>query len=306
MANILLRSPYYQYRAEANALSAKLELSVNGNLEYTIVKDTVGTSALFEISELVADFLDVTYDGTYTSQTVVISGVISFYSKKSAAGEKVGVSTQFDHIGLDGYSTFKEGKNSELTDETLMQANTVVYAPEGVSGYIPYIDEGQIVYHPFNGSSTSETVVTIPITINRTCDPKYTPIKVTFVNKFGALQDIYFDKKSINKYSSTSENYRRNIIGLDGSYDTTKHQSYNKNFSSTESITLNTGFVNEGMDEVINQLILSPYIWGTIGAEILPFKIQTTDQTRKTQLNDKLINYTIEFDYAFDTINNIR
>ena len=306
MANILIRSPYYQYATQAGSLSAKLELSINGNLEYTIIKDTVGTSVLFEISELVADYIDITYNGTYVSQVVVSSGVITFYSGKNASGSIVGTPTQFNHIGLEGYSTFKEGKNYTIADETLLQSNTIMYVPEGVAGVIPYIDEGEIVYQSFSTSATSATVVTIPVTINRTCDPKYTPIKVTFVNKFGALQDIYFDKKSVNKYSTTSENFKRNIIGIDGSYSTTRHQSYNKNFSMSESITLNTGFVSESMDEVINQLTLSAYIWGEINSEIIPLKIVTTDQTRKTHLNDKLINYTIEFEYAFDSINNIR
>lgn len=306
MANILIRSPYYQYATQAGSLSAKLELSINGNLEYTIIKDTVGTSVLFEISELVADYIDITYNGTYVSQVVVSSGVITFYSGKNASGSVVGTPTQFNHIGLEGYSTFKEGKNYTIADETLLQSNTIMYVPEGVAGVIPYIDEGEIIYQSFSTSDTSATVVTIPVTINRTCDPKYTPIKVTFVNKFGALQDIYFDKKSVNKYSTTSENFKRNIIGIDGSYSTTRHQSFNKNFSMTESITLNTGFVSEQMNEVINQLTLSPYIWGEINSEIIPLKIVTTDQTRKTHLNDKLINYTIEFEYAFDSINNIR
>lgn len=306
MANILIRSPYYQYATETGALSAKLELSINGNLEYTIIKDTVGTSVLFEVSELVADYLDITYDGTYTSQTVVVSGVITFYSGKNASGSIVGTPSQFNHIGLEGYSTFKEGKNYTIADETLLQSNTIMYVPEGVAGVIPYIDEGEIVYQSFSTSATSATVVTIPITIKRTCDPKYTPVKVTFLNKFGALQDMYFDKKSVNKYSTTSENFKRNIIGIDGSYSTTRHQSFNKNFSMSETITLNTGFVSEQMDEVINQLTLSPYIWGEINSEIIPLKIVTTDQTRKTHLNDKLINYTVEFEYAYDSINNIR
>ena len=306
MANILIRSPYYQYATETGALSAKLELSINGNLEYTIIKDTVGTSVLFEVSELVADYLDITYDGTYTSQTVVVSGVITFYSGKNAGGSIVGTPSQFNHIGLEGYSTFKEGKNYTIADETLLQSNTIMYVPEGVAGVIPYIDEGEIVYQSFSTSATSATVVTIPITIKRTCDPKYTPVKVTFLNKFGALHDMYFDKKSVNKYSTTSENFKRNIIGIDGSYSTTRHQSFNKNFSMSETITLNTGFVSEQMDEVINQLTLSPYIWGEINSEIIPLKIVTTDQTRKTHLNDKLINYTVEFEYAYDSINNIR
>ena len=306
MANILIRSPYYQSAVQSGSLSAKLELSINGNLEYTIVKANVGNSNLFEISELVYDYLDIIYDGTYSSQVAVISGVITFYSGLNATGSVVGTPLQFSHIGLDGYSTFLQGNNVNIADETLLQSNTTMYVPEGEAGVIPYIDEGEIVYQSFGTTETSATVVGTNITIKRTCDPKYTPIKVTFVNKFGALQDIYFDKKSVNSYTTSSETFRRNIIGLDGSYSTSKHQTYNRNFSATESIVLNTGFIDEGMDEVITQLTLSPYIWGTIDGQVTPLSIKTKNQTRKTTLNDKLINYTVEFDYAFDLLNNIR
>tara|TARA_R110000772_G_scaffold179935_1_gene291246 strand:- start:4486 stop:5406 length:921 start_codon:yes stop_codon:yes gene_type:complete len=306
MANILLRSPYYEAEFQSGAISAKLELSINGNLEYTIIKDTVGGNILFEVSELVSDFIDISFSGTYTSQVGVFSGVITFYAGANGSGAVLGTPTQFNHIGLDGYSTFLEGKNYAIPDETLLQANTKMYVPEGVAGVIPYIDGGEIVYQAFNSSATSATVVTIPVTIKRTCDPKYTPIKVTFLNKYGALQDLWFDKKSVNTYTSTSETFRRNVINLDGSYSTSAHQTYNTNYTATESIVLNTGFVDEGMDEVINQLTLSPKIWGTINSQVIPLSIKTKNQTRKTHLNDKLINYTIEFDYAFDYINNIR
>lgn len=306
MANILLRSPYYQYSSQVGAISAKLELSINGNLEYTIIKDTVGSNILFEVSELVSDYIDISFSGTYASQVAVFSGVVTFYAGANGTGDVLGTPSQFAHIGLDGYSTFLEGKNYAITDETLMQANTTMYVPEGVAGVIPYVDEGEIVYQAFNTTDTTATVVTIPVTIKRTCDPKFTPTKVTFLNKYGALQDLWFDKKSINSYTSTSETFRRNVIGLDGSYSTSSHQTYNTNYTATESIVLNTGFVDEGMDEVISQLTLSPKIWGTINAQVIPLSIKTKNQTRKTHLNDKLINYTIDFDYAFDYINNIR
>ena len=111
MANILLRSPHYQYVSQVGSVSAKLELSINGNLEYTIIKDNVGSTILFEVSELVSDFLDVSFDGTYTSQVAVFSGVITFYAGANGSGAVVGTPTQFNHVGLDGYSTFLEGKN---------------------------------------------------------------------------------------------------------------------------------------------------------------------------------------------------
>ena len=165
---------------------------------------------------------------------------------------------------------------------------------------------GQITYQSFGPTDTTINVASTDIIIKRFCDPLFTPVKVTFVNKLGALQDLWFDKKSVRSYTSTSESFKRNIIGLNGDYNTTRHQTYSTNFSATESITLNTGFVDEGIDAVINEMILSVGIWATIDGTIIPVTIKTKSQTRKTQLNDSLINYTIDFDFAFDSLNNIR
>ena len=115
MANVLLRSPFYEYRTRALALSAKLELSINGNLEYTILKDTISNGVLFELSELADDFLEIQYSGTYAHQGIVFSGVVTYYDGFNGAGNEIGLPENFSHIGLEGYSTFKEGKQLQRT-----------------------------------------------------------------------------------------------------------------------------------------------------------------------------------------------
>ena len=306
MANILLRSPYYEYHASSSALSAKMELSINGVLEYTIVKDVINGGVLFEISELVRDFIEITYSGSYIEQTVAVTGTITFYDSTSGSGNVIGTPTNFSHVGFDGYSTFKEGKNFTISDGSLLQSNTIMYVPENTAGVIPSLTGGDVTYNTFSTSDTSATIESTAISIKRICDTKYTPIKVTFVNKFGVLQDIWFDKKSTQKFSAGFETYKRNIIELDGSYSTTRHQKRTSNYTSTQSITMNTGFIDEGMNEVLDQLTLSEYIWATIDSQVIPLIVSTKEITHKTAVNDRLINYTIDFEYAYEVLNNIR
>ena len=56
--------------------------------------------------------------------------------------------------------------------------------------------------------------------------------------------------------------------------------------------------------------MLSEKVWVTNitedGEQVLPINVKTGDITYKTSLNDKLVQYTIQFDKSFDTINNIR
>jgi len=52
--------------------------------------------------------------------------------------------------------------------------------------------------------------------------------------------------------------------------------------------------------------MLSEQCWALIEGKILPITPTETKKTYKTSLNDKLINHTVKFDYAYDLINNIR
>jgi hypothetical protein len=76
-----------------------------------------------------------------------------------------------------------------------------------------------------------------------------------------------------------------------------------------QSITLNTDFIDESCNEHIKQLMLSEQIWMTRLTDeekIVPLKLKSNSLQLKKRVNDKLIQYTMEFDVAADMINNIR
>ena len=74
----------------------------------------------------------------------------------------------------------------------------------------------------------------------------------------------------------------------------------------TKSITLNTGFLREEYNETIRQLLQSENIWIREDNQTLPILVKDSNFQYKTSVNDKLVNYTINFEFAFDGINNIR
>ena len=62
--------------------------------------------------------------------------------------------------------------------------------------------------------------------------------------------------------------------------------------------------------DVFKQMMLSEKVWVTNinddGEQVLPINVKTSNITYKTSLNDKLVEYTFDFDKSYDTINNIR
>ena len=134
---------------------------------------------------------------------------------------------------------------------------------------------------------------------------KYEPIRVTFVNKFGALQDIWFFKRNLRAFKASSSDYSSNIV-TSGTWDPKRHQKAVYGLNGQESITLNSGFYPEEYNEVFKQLILSEKIWLELDGITRPVNIATKNMSFKTQLTEKLIEYALELEFSNDIINNIR
>ena len=307
MANILLRSPYFIYDPRATALSAKMELSIENVLVYTIIKNTDNANgALFEIAELSKDYLIYSFNGTYTSNTVSLTITVKYYDGLEGSGTQVGSTTSYFHEGFNGYSNYEEGKNTTIASDAVLISNRIIYQPDNTAGVIPSEDEGVIVYNAFGVNTTSIIVSNKLFKIVRLCEPKFTPIKVTFVNKFGALQDLWFFKKFTKNLTVSKDRYKRHTISQSGGYSINSHQDNILRSNGNERITLNTSFVDETMNEPIKQLLLSESVWATINGVVLPIIVTTENLQYKTKVNEKLIQYTIECEFAFQAINNIR
>ena len=206
--------------------------------------------------------------------------------------------------------------------------NTHSVTDSGLSqGKIKYITQTNTNDQAIDRVTFVKTGVTsTSININKIEECKYPVNKIVFVNRWGAYEELYFFKKSTESLSSTKEEFNASIFearkvvlsppasGNDcvetityNQYSTNAHtrQSYNAN--ATESITLNSGFVDECSNSSYEELMVSEYIWMVDTANtIYPVNITESSFTKKTKLNDKLINYTMSFDISAKLINNIR
>lgn len=388
---INLRSPYYIKVSKTALTSVELKLYIytgtftangsvaTGTLRYTINKKPLGSNAyvVFEVSELVRDYLEVEFNGDYNSEAVWLNAIATVTGGSGSVTVTPDNTNGF--IGLDGYGYFEEGANPTLSTTALQSNNSIIAlddnlfrVPVFVAGtesvsllykgevkqtidlssasvdetteQIRYISanstgSGDVTYDSFQervlndggtfeGSSClSEFLDSISIglidevyvasasgvevfKVKTLEECLYTPIKVTFVNKFGAFQDLIFFKKSIDKTSVKGEEFKTAVFDQATlTYKTYQHQRTQFMVQGTDSITMNTGYISEDYNKVIEQLMLSEQVWATFitdSEEVRPLVPKTKSFTHKTQLNDKLIDYTIEFDIANNKINNIR
>lgn len=164
---------------------------------------------------------------------------------------------------------------------------------------------GEFTLFDFDAIYVDTTDGVIKINVENVTECKYDPHKVTFVNKFGALQDIWFFKSKKEVLSTTKEMFKRNILQTN-TYNTSRHQQKILTKNGSTKLELNTGFYPEEYNEVFQQMQLSEECWIEINNKTLPVNVSKSAMSYKTHLNDKLINYAIELDFAYDTINNIR
>lgn len=331
MARIALRSPYFFTRtAPASSASVKLEISIENVLRYTLVKSaTAGSPTVFEISELCRDYLTIDYDGTPTAgdTEIDIDLTMKFYDGANATGSVLQTITDSNNTGFDSYGYFSEGANYEppyplssaaswlIAPKLGVNNDWEIFVPENKSGYLPYILSGTVAYQSYSGTDTSVTIgVGVTCTITRTPCSKYDPQRITFINKYGQFQDLWFLLKKTLTTETKKETYQGINLTSSGSsttYDTTKPTKVIYNKEAKERITLNSGYYPEGYNAVFEQLLESEQIWiqslNAVGTtQYLPLNVITSNFQKKTKLNDRLIDYTIEFEEAYDKINNIR
>ena len=329
MANILVRSPRFEtFTMLSQGNSIKLELYIGGVLRYTIIKNSAPSSVVaFEIAELIRDYITQTFNGNYTTSTVsTTSSTVKQYTGENGTGSFVGGSLDsIDHIAFNGYGTFMQGANPTITSPLWMVSKDVikngyyVYYPLNTSGKIPIItNAGSISYKTFATDATSATLTgadTINI-VRVDCTRYGNGNKITFVNKFGGLQDLWFFLKSVKATTSTKETYNANTISTSTGSATYSVNAPTKtvfNKTANQKIRLSSGYYPEGANPFFEELLLSDQVWLTqpdpydpSTEQVVPVIISTSSFTYKTSLNDRLIEYTMEFDMAFDYINNVR
>ena len=293
-------------------------------------KITTHSDINFEVGELINDFLNPVFNDDYGSTTngnidcLYVNAYTRLFDTDDVA---------FDHnnpvdvtyLAVNGYGTFEDGTNPELSRNALISSNNV-YVPENTVSKIPIFAEGvgkfiigstttQVTDNgnvPANSTSvliydTDDSTLKKTITVHNICEPKFTSYKISFLNKLGAIQDLYFFKKTTEKFNVTDSTYKTNIIeNASGTYNTYKGQKQRYNVNAKTSLTMNTGFIDEDMNTTIEELFLSENIWIRFNNKTLPVMPTSKSLQYKTKLNDKLIDYTIDFEFAFNKINNVR
>jgi hypothetical protein len=297
---------------------------------------------LYNISPFVKEYIDnvaPNYAAGETDSTTMWVNVQVKRFKETA----VGVYTLLDttnYLGTNGYTSFSDGYNyTNASDTFMLLSDNTKEIKYDITKSIPYVnvlinpESGDVVtatYKDLRGRNEvvvgytetkgmlkiplSTTSVkynkgnTLTIAYNETtfqyrvipiCEPKYEPVICSYINRFGGWQFLTFFKAQTNNINVKGSNY--NLLQDSINYNTSKGQSKSFNINGKQSVKLSSGFVPENYSDLIQDLLLSE----TVLLNGKPVEVKTQSTTLKTSLQDRNINYEIEFDYAFNLINNV-
>jgi len=269
-------------------------------VQFEILDYQSGNIALFDGSggENISGFL--TADGIYSyqfTQTQTSSNVFSLYSSSGFTGNIRNVF--MGELNSNNYETMVlrakyngstvQTKNISFYSDTSSVNQKVNFTPTN-------IDEIAITTSHGTKSINVETI----------SECKYSPFRLTFLNKYGVEEDLWFFKRSSKTIEVTSEDFRANQFKERSAGLTTRSmREYNKN--ATEKMVLNSGFVKEELNESFKQLMLSEEVtmFDFDNSTEFAIKITSSSLEFKTVVNDKLINYTINVEFSNNTIDNI-
>ena len=168
--------------------------------------------------------------------------------------------------------------------------------------YEPYLADGNKVEHLDGLGATQWTGYFKP-----QCEPKYSPVAVDFINRYGSWSRIWFQKVKKRSINVKTNEYKFNPA--DPSYNPENDGQYKEfNMNATETIKLNTGWVGDNYANYIQELLLSErvhlldYDYNT---DYNPVKVKNKSLQKQQSINDGMINYSLDFDFAYDLINTV-
>jgi hypothetical protein len=150
----------------------------------------------------------------------------------------------------------------------------------------------------------------IRYTLTPICEIKYTPYILDFVNNWGGLQKITLFKNSTKTIDVKGSDYNTNTFTSGyPNYDAQLGQKRVFNKNGTTTIKCNTGWIKEIENANIKDIMLSEYLYLRSADSGLSFAaavtLKNSSMLMKTHLNEKVINYELEFEVANSLINNV-
>jgi len=338
---IRARSPYIITINEASQVSTRIELFISattfsGTPQYNLSKAIPASNApatYYDIAPYIREYFDHTVYSNITTLTSSYGSVqkVNVRVKRyKTVGNTESLIDTTDYIATDGYTEFANGVNysggNYLLDQKTYyyhsgsnagfimvyaasndkirwtnQTDAIVYLSSSLSlgwYYVPRCYNSEFTKEYTVEVLNSSNVMQATWTFKPVEECLYTPVKVDFINKYGAFQREFFFKASNDNIEVTNKDYN---LMQPYNYSLTGGQRTTYNQNGIQSIKVNSGWVEEDFKDNLKQLMLSEKVL----VDEKPAILKTKSIELNKSINTKQINYSLEFEFAYDLINSV-
>ena len=322
MKKIFIRSPYFIEVDEVGQTSAKIEVFLwnKGTTEPTTpnyaftkaIPSPTQTKLSWNISNLAQGFIKPIAPVNVSVPTEENVNTWCYMKIKRYSNDTLLNTETF--VCLNGYTSYLLGYNQETTAVYFPLFNTSIknYVKDFDTNYVnfflepetydtsyDYVEVIDAGVWKFPILQETENVEDFFFYAEELCEPKYTPIICTFINRFGGWQYLTFFKANQQGIDVKSKDY--NLLPSSIDFNPLQGIKQRFNFQGTQKIKCNSGWVEENYSELIQDLMLSEVVL----LDNKPAIVKSQSFDIKTHLKDKNINYEVEFEYNYGLINDV-
>jgi hypothetical protein len=198
------------------------------------------------------------------------------------------------------------GSNAEYnvvtsTNTTSTQIERIPFSP-GQTGFpLPTLTTG----HTYSIQAYSNTTkLGKPINYSIDCRKIYPNVRIMWKNKYGQFDYYNFNGANRETFNTTTQTYQPTVGSWNSrTLSVAGNESSILNYitDTTQTIQVNTDWLDEEYNDVFKQLLVSDEIYWLYdekngGTNVKPLTIKTNALQFKTYVNDKQIQYTIDFE----------
>ena len=291
----------------------------------------------FEISKLLNDYTKnsiPTFGGAGVHTSSIYDSVwIDAEITANYLGGSIGATTR-QYLAIDSFGWHTELYNPKLKQNSLTSLNNHIFylgsdyplyfVTKGLMGV--YVNEGtvpftldtdinsQIIgYVNMGAYATDETPLYLVLDYDTYQEIHFFTVKdqcrfplynCFFKNKHGFWQSIPFNlrnKRTLNVESSTY----MPVTSVYGQYSLASHGKKTYQPTLTELISCNTDYIPEAYNLAFKELLASEFVYLENNGQYLPVNVKKNSLEYKTKTFEKLVQYTMDFEYSYNEINSV-
>ena len=183
------------------------------------------------------------------------------------------------------------------TTSSMGQISRVPLAPSQSGFPLTVTDGDAYTIQAFSGSTALGNSLYFAVE----CAYKYTPVRIMWKNRYGQFDFQNFYKAHYNTFGTEQRTYQPQLGSWDSntlSYNTAINNSQRYIVNTNEQLDVNSDWLPENFNEIYKQLLVSDeiyWIYDQATSFVKPLAIVTNSVKFKTNVNEKLIQYTVSF-----------